>query len=61
MFLECIPVAAFSKMVTLNLSKLFKIGLPYLPASLILNDLSGLDLTLEKKKALLAGVTAAEK
>lgn len=61
MFWECPPVAVFWRMVAFNLSKLFKIRLPCLPATLILNDLSDLVLTLDKKRALLAGLTAGKK
>ncbi len=60
-FWVCAPVATFWRMVAINLSKLFKVKLPYLPAALILNDLSGLGLKLDKKRALLAGLTAAKK
>lgn len=61
MFWECSPVAEFWKMIAFNLSKLFKIRLPCTPATLILNDLSKLGLTLDKRRALLAGLTAAKK
>lgn len=42
---ECTPVAEFWKMAALNFSKLFKVRLPCLPATLILNDLSRLGMT----------------
>lgn len=61
MFWECTLVAEFWKMVALNLSQLFKIRLPCSPDRLILNDLSGLGLTLDERRALLAGITAAKK
>ena len=51
----------FRKMVAFNLSKLFKIRLPCLPVPLILNDLSELGLTLDKRGALLARLTAVKK
>ena len=47
-------MAKFWKTVALNLSKLFKIRLPCLPATLIFNDLSELGFTLDKRRALLS-------
>lgn len=61
MFWECTPVADFWKMVATNLSGLFGVSLPCSPATLIFNDLSRLGLALDKRKALLAGLTAAKK
>lgn len=56
MLWECTPVTEFWKMVAFNLSKLFEIRLLCSPATLILNDLSRLGLTLDKRRALLAYV-----
>ena len=61
MFWECTPEAKFWKMVNFNPLKLIKIRLPCLPPTIILNDLSELGLTLDKKRAFLAGLTAAKK
>lgn len=61
MFWECTLVPEFQKMVAFNLSKLFKIRLPCSLATLILNDLSRLGLTLDKRRVFLAGLTAAKK
>lgn len=61
MFWECAPVASFWKMVAVNLSKMFEVELPCSPAALFLNHLSNLGLTLNKKRGLLAGLTAAKK
>ena len=51
----------FWEMIAFNLSKLFNITLPCLPAVIILNDLSKLHLNVDKRKALLAGLTAGKK
>lgn len=61
MFWECPPVLKFWKMIAFNLSKLLNITLHCLPAVFLLNDLSKLHINLEKKKALLAGLTAGKK
>lgn len=60
MFWECAPVATFWKMVAFNLSKMFRIRLFCSPAVLILNDLPKPELTLDTRRALLAGLTTAK-
>lgn len=61
MFWECTPVSKFWKMIAFNLSQLFKVKLPCSPAIIMLNDLPKLGLTLDKRRALLAGFTAGKK
>lgn len=61
MFWQCSPVRTFWVMVASNLSKLFKISLPCSPSVLLLNDLLELRLSLDSKRALLAGLTAGKK
>lgn len=54
-------MAEFWKMVAFDLSKLFNIRLSCSPVILILKGLSDLGLTLDKRRALLAGLTAGKK
>lgn len=61
MFWECPPVAVFWRLVASNFSTIFDKVLPCSPAALILNDLPLTGLTICKRRALLAGLTAAKK
>ena len=48
-------------MVASNLSEILEINIPCSPTTLILNDLLRTELTLVKKQALLAGLTATRR
>lgn len=61
MFWECPPVNSFWKLVAANLSAMFETAVSHSPVTLILNDLSNARPTLLKKRAILAGLTAAKK
>lgn len=54
-------MSKFWKMNAFNISKIFKIKLPCSAATLFLNDLSKLELTLDVRRTLLAGLRAAKK
>lgn len=61
MYWDCPNVSAFWKQISATLSDLLEVTVPLSPSLLLLNDDSSLGLSLQQRRILLAGLTAAKK
>lgn len=61
MYWECPSVSAFWRLISSTLSDMLEINIPCSPTLLLLNDDSTFDFSLQQKRTLWAGLTAAKK